>query len=88
MTEDEVIQQVFARGQDAEHLLNDPSLANVVGTLESRFIADWMTSDPAHVKARESAYYKIGALRDIVGELQSWVTTRDQLKAELEREVN
>lgn len=88
MTEDEAIQHVFARGQDAEHLLQDPILANVVATLETRFIADWMTSDPAHVKARESSYYKISALRDIVGELQSWVVTRDQLKAELEREVN
>jgi hypothetical protein len=84
MTEEEAVQQVYARGMAAEHLLRDPTLAEVVTVLENRFIADWMTSDPAHVKARESAYYKTAALRDIVGELQSWVTTRDQLKTEME----
>lgn len=83
MTEEEAIQQVYARGMAAEHVLNDPALAQVVTELETQYIRDWMTSDPAHVKTRETAYYKNLALREIVGELQSWVVTRDQLKAEL-----
>jgi hypothetical protein len=83
MTEEEAIQRAYARGMAAEHILTDPVLAEVVTELENRYIADWMTSEPQHVKSRETAYYKSLALREIVGELQSWVTTRDQLKAEL-----
>ncbi len=83
MTEDEAIQHVYARGMAAEHLLKDPVLAQVVTDLENQYIREWMTSDPAHVKTRETAYHKSLALREIVSELQSWVVTRDQLKNEL-----
>lgn len=83
MTESEAIQQVYARGTAAEYILKDPILADVVSELENQYIREWMSSDPAHVKTRESAYYKNLALREIIGELQSWVVTRDQLKNEL-----
>lgn len=70
---------ILQSGDAAEHCLRDATVIGVIETLSQEALGSIVHSAEAAVDAREGAYRRIRALKDIVGELERRVATRNAL---------
>ena len=61
--------EIWRQGKQAEASLNDPALARAFDTLAERYAADWANTKQDEPGARERAYWRLTALRDVRGHM-------------------
>src|SRR5262252_948699 len=74
------------RGQAAQRLLNDPTLAEAVEALRKDIFADWFNSKPGEGDLREALYRQAHAIELMVNKLITYRTTGGMKEAVAEAE--
>lgn len=85
MTEQELID----RGSAARGILDDATFQAVYKTLIDIYLNTLVQTAPNDEKSRESAYYQIRGLQDMVGIMNQWIIEKDNiLESRKETETN
>lgn len=61
--------EVWLEGRQASASLNDPALDRAFDALADQYASEWANTDRRDVDARESAYQRLSALKDVRGHL-------------------
>lgn len=82
-------QEMIDRGSAAQDLLGNPTFQAVYKTLMDMYLNVLVQTAPNDKVSRESAYYQIRGLQDIVGVTNQWVIEKDNILESLkEAEYN
>jgi hypothetical protein len=72
-------QRIIERGNACSELLNNENFTQLFKELMDHYINLFITSEPPQKDIRDAAYYQSRALQDVLGVMQQWIVTRDQL---------
>lgn len=78
--------EAIRRAREAERLLEEPLLVEVLAGLEAEAIRAWRFSDPADTAARETAYHNIAAVERLKKALRTLVEDGGVAKKQIAQE--
>ncbi len=79
------LSELFSRARAAEEVLLDPVLTEAFRMVKARALLSIETTAPADTAAREDAYQRVRALRDVEQELKKFIELYKVEKARLDR---
>lgn len=72
-------EQFIQRGNLAEALLTQETFQLAANELTQYYIQETFGTDPKEIQKREGYYFQAKGLHDMIGLLNQWVATRDQI---------
>ena len=72
-------QEMIDRGTAARELLDNPTFGAAYKTLMDIYLNTLVQTAPNDKESRESAYYQIRGIQDMVGIMNQWIIEKDNI---------